>query len=139
MLLSKILKDCKKDIEFPKTAVDSRKVEKGDLFAVFTGSAELNRQYAEDAVRRGAAAVLTDDEALSMAYLIASPRQPISQASGTAAIICFLISAGSSKRGLSSVTIILSASFPARAPIFGRLVVSRLPPQPKTIQSFPSE
>ena len=52
MLLSKILKDCKKDIEFPKTAVDSRKVEKGDLFAVFTGSAELNRQYAEDAVRR---------------------------------------------------------------------------------------
>ena len=28
MLLSKILKDCKKDIEFPKTAVDSRKVEK---------------------------------------------------------------------------------------------------------------
>lgn len=62
MLLSKILKDCKKDIEFKKTAVDSRKVEKGDLFAVFTGSAELNRQYAEDAVRRGAAAVLTDDE-----------------------------------------------------------------------------
>ena len=43
MLLSKILKDCKKDIEFKKTAVDSRKVEKGDLFAVFTGSAELNR------------------------------------------------------------------------------------------------
>lgn len=34
MLLSKILKDCKKDIEFKKTAVDSRKVEKGDLFAV---------------------------------------------------------------------------------------------------------
>ena len=66
MLLSKILKDCKKDIEFPKTAVDSRKVEKGDLFAVFTGSAELNRQYAEDAVRRGAAAVLTDDEELSL-------------------------------------------------------------------------
>lgn len=66
MLLSKILKDCKKDIEFKKTAVDSRKVEKGDLFAVFTGSAELNRQYAEDAVRRGAAAVLTDDEELSL-------------------------------------------------------------------------
>lgn len=66
MLLSKILKDCKKDIEFKKTAVDSRKVEKGDLFAVFTGSAELNRQYAEDSVRRGAAAVLTDDEELSL-------------------------------------------------------------------------
>lgn len=30
------------------------------------GSAELNRQYAEDAVRRGAAAVLTDDEELSL-------------------------------------------------------------------------
>lgn len=66
MLLSKILKDCKKDIEFKKTAIDSRKVEKGDLFAIFTGSAELNRQYAEDAVRRGAAAVLTDDEELSL-------------------------------------------------------------------------
>ena len=71
MLLSKILKDCKKDIEFPKTAVDSRKVEKGDLFAVFTGSAELNRQYAEDAVRRGAAAVLTDDEELSLSVPVA--------------------------------------------------------------------
>ena len=41
-------------------------LEKGDLFAVFTGSAELNRQYAEDAVRRGAAAVLADDEELSL-------------------------------------------------------------------------
>ena len=64
MLLAKILKDSTKDIEFNKTAVDSRKVEKGDLFAVFTGSTELNRQYAEDAVRRGAAVILTDDEKL---------------------------------------------------------------------------
>ena len=66
MLLSKILKDCKKDIEFQKTAVDSRKVQKGDLFAVFTGSSSLNRQYAEDAVKRGAAVVLTDDSSLSV-------------------------------------------------------------------------
>ena len=54
------------NIEFEKTAVDSRKVEKGDLFAVFTGDAELNKKYAEDAVARGAAAVLTDDETLSL-------------------------------------------------------------------------
>ena len=66
MLLSKILKDCRKDIEFKKTAVDSRKVQKGDLFAVFTGSSSLNRQYAEDAVKRGAAVVLTDDSSLSV-------------------------------------------------------------------------
>ena len=66
MLLSKILKDCKKDIEFQKTAVDSRKVQKGDLFAVFTGSPALNRQYAEDAVKRGATVVLTDDSSLSV-------------------------------------------------------------------------
>lgn len=54
------------NIEFAKTAVDSRKVEKGDLFAVFTGDSDLNKKYAEDAVARGAAAVLTDDEMLSL-------------------------------------------------------------------------
>ena len=66
MLLSKILKSCDKDIDFNRTAVDSRKVQKGDLFAVFTGSSPLNRQYAEDAVKRGAAVVLTDDSSLSV-------------------------------------------------------------------------
>lgn len=54
------------NIEFVKTAVDSRKVGKGDLFAVFTGDSDLNKKYAEDAVARGAAAVLTDDETLSL-------------------------------------------------------------------------
>ena len=66
MLLSEILKNCDKDIDFNRTAVDSRKVQKGDLFAVFTGSSSLNRQYAEDAVKRGAAVVLTDDSSLSV-------------------------------------------------------------------------
>ena len=51
------LSEFSEDIEFEKTAVDSRKVEKGDLFAVFTGDAELNKKYAEDAVSRGAAAI----------------------------------------------------------------------------------
>lgn len=70
MLLSKILKSCDKDIDFNRTAVDSRKVQKGDLFAVFTGSSSLNRQYAEDAVKRGAAVVLTDDSSLSVSVPI---------------------------------------------------------------------
>ena len=66
MLLSDILENCDKDISFNRTAVDSRKVENGDMFAVFTGSTELNQKYAEDAIKRGAAVILTDDESLSL-------------------------------------------------------------------------
>lgn len=60
MYLSDII-EIEQNIEFFGTAVDSRKVEKDNLFAVFTGSSELNQKYADDAVSRGAAVILTDD------------------------------------------------------------------------------
>ena len=48
------------------------------------------------------------------------------------------IAAGSSERGLSSVTITASASRAATSPMIGRLPASRSPPQPKTTMSCPS-
>ena len=68
---------------------------------------------------------------------IASPRSPISIAPGAAARIAARIAAGSSLRGLSSVTITRSAFSAAIAPIIGRLPGSRSPPQPNTTTSLP--
>src|SRR5437588_1603512 len=64
--------------------------------------------------------------------LIASRRSPISTAPGAARRIAARMAAGSSLRGLSSVTITRSASRAAIAPIIGRLPASRSPPQPNT-------
>jgi hypothetical protein len=49
-----------------------------------------------------------------------------------AAPISRMISSGSSDRGLSLVTIWMSASSSAIRPMIGRLARSRSPPQPKT-------
>ena len=48
-----------------------------------------------------------------------------------------MMSLGRSDRGLSLVTTTMSACEIAAAPMRGRLVVSLLPPQPKTTQSRP--
>ena len=48
-----------------------------------------------------------------------------------------MIAAGSSLRGLSEVTTTTSLMRPATAPISGRLVRSRSPPQPNTVMSRP--
>jgi hypothetical protein len=48
----------------------------------------------------------------------------------------FAIAAGSSERALSVVTTTTSASSLATAPITGRFVASRSPPQPKTTISL---
>ena len=48
-----------------------------------------------------------------------------------------MIRSGSSLRGLSEVTITRSLSRAATAPISGRFVRSRSPPQPNTVMSRP--
>src|SRR5690606_31484509 len=68
---------------------------------------------------------------------IALRRSPISIAPGAAARMAARISAGTSERGLSSVTITTSASRVAISPIMGRLPRSRSPPQPKTTITRP--
>ena len=68
---------------------------------------------------------------------IASARSPISPAPGAAAIMAARIAAGSSLRGLSSVTMTRSAISAAIAPISGRLPASRSPPAPNTTTSRP--
>ena len=52
-------------------------------------------------------------------------------------LISSMIRAGSSERGLSDVTITRSLRRAATAPISGRLVRSRSPPQPKTVMTRP--
>ena len=54
------------------------------------------------------------------------------------ATISAMIASGSSERGLSEVTIAMSASSAAIRPMIGRLSRSRSPPQPKTQISLPS-
>ena len=68
---------------------------------------------------------------------IASARSPISTAPGAPARMARRMAAGSSERGLSSVTITRSAASAAILPISGRLPGSRSPPQPKTTVSRP--
>jgi len=51
---------------------------------------------------------------------------------GTPGKIASMIARGSSVRGLSLVTMARSASSATAAPIFGRFVGSRSPPQPNT-------
>ena len=59
-------------------------------------------------------------------------RSPISRAPGAPFRISARIAAGSSERGLSSVTMTTSAFSTAMRPMSGRLPRSRSPPQPKT-------
>ena len=56
---------------------------------------------------------------------------------GAPAMISARMAAGSSERGLSSVTMTISALSAAMRPISGRLPRSRSPPQPKTQTSLP--
>ena len=72
------------------------------------------------------------------AAAIALSRSPISRAPGHAASTAARIVAGSSLRGLSSVTIATSANRAAAAPISGRLPRSRSPPAPNTTCSRPA-
>src|SRR5262245_33014037 len=73
----------------------------------------------------------------AIAEAIASRRSPISIAPGAALRIAARMAAGSSLRGLSSVTITRSALATAISPIIGRLPASRSPPQPKTTTRRP--
>lgn len=59
MKLSEII-EVKDDIEFFGTAIDSRKVKSGDLFAIFTDDQEVNLTYIKDALDKGAVAILTN-------------------------------------------------------------------------------
>ena len=63
---------------------------------------------------------------------MAARRSPTSSAPGAAARMARRISAGSSERGLSSVTMARSAPSAAALPIRGRLARSRSPPAPNT-------
>ena len=74
------------------------------------------------------------------AWRIASARFSITSTSSwpiAPARIWAMMRSGDSRRGLSLVTTTRSASRQAIAPISGRLVASRLPPQPNTHQSLP--
>ena len=64
-------------------------------------------------------------------------RSPISIAPGAAARIAARISAAISVRGLSSVTMTMSASRVAISPMIGRLPRSRSPPAPNTTTTRP--
>src|SRR5260221_111479 len=68
----------------------------------------------------------------------AERRSPISSAPGQAARMAARMMSGCSLRGLSSVTMTLSARRCAIAPIIGRLPASRSPPQPKTTTRRPA-
>ena len=76
-------------------------------------------------------------QARRSAVRIATPRSPISSAFGAPLMTALRIVAGSSLRGLSSVTITRSAIASAASPISGRLPGSRSPPAPKTTMSLP--
>ena len=69
-------------------------------------------------------------EARCTAVRMASARSPISRAPGAPSMISARIAAGSSERGLSSVTMTASAFSTAIRPMSGRLPRSRSPPQP---------
>ncbi|MCY1301922.1 hypothetical protein D9M70_515590 [compost metagenome] len=71
------------------------------------------------------------------AVRIAWARSPISIAPLAAVMISARITSGISERGLSSVTIVTSASLVAISPMIGRLPLSRSPPQPKTTTTRP--
>mmetsp|Transcript_29188 Transcript_29188/g.56393 ORF Transcript_29188/g.56393 Transcript_29188/m.56393 type:complete len:328 (-) Transcript_29188:1838-2821(-) len=73
----------------------------------------------------------------STARRIASARSPTSVASGQPAITAARMVAGSSLRGLSSVTKTTSAFSAAACPIKGRLPASRSPPAPTMATSLP--
>src|SRR6185312_14092239 len=84
--------------------------------------------------------------ASATAWAMASRRSPISTISPPSAgptarapaSIAARMAAGSSERGLSSVTIRTSLRRAAASPIIGRLAVSRSPPQPSTVMIRPS-
>ena len=73
--------------------------------------------------------------AIALASAIASRLPATSIAQGAAAMIAARIFAGSSLRGLSSVTMTTSDRRVATAPISGRLPWSRSPPAPNTVMS----
>lgn len=82
MLLSELLKVAKintkiaQDIEILGLAVDSRKVQKGDLFAVFTDSEETNLKYANNAIENGAVVILTNEKSLQVSVPVLSVKHP---------------------------------------------------------------
>src|SRR6185369_3919207 len=76
--------------------------------------------------------------AIRIASAIASRRPPTSVAPGAPAMIAERMVAGSSPRGLSSVTMTTSDNRAATAPISGLLPWSRSPPAPNTVISRPS-
>lgn len=82
MLLSELLKAAKinvkieKDIEISGLAVDSRKVQAGNLFAVFTDSEETNLKYAMNAIENGAVAILTGDNTLNVNLPVFHAKNP---------------------------------------------------------------
>src|SRR5690606_29991641 len=71
--------------------------------------------------------------ASAMAARIAARRSPTSRAPGAPARTCWRIAAGSSPRGLSSVTITNSERAAATSPISARFPASRSPPAPNTV------
>src|SRR5918993_2844040 len=80
-----------------------------------------------------ASRMMSPSPAIRMASAMASRRPPISIAPGDPAMTSARIFAGSSPRGLSSVTMTTSDSRDAAAPISGRFPWSRSPPAPKTV------
>ena len=84
-------------------------------------------------------AITSASPAASMAIAGADGRRPDRRfrAPGAAARIAARIAAGSSERGLSSVTMTTSARRAAISPMIGRLPGSRSPPQPNTTTRRP--
>ena len=72
MLLSKLFPQSQKEVEIKHLILDSRLVEAGDLFFAFKGSQQDGRQYIEQALQKGALAIVYDPEDYQLASTIAN-------------------------------------------------------------------
>lgn len=82
MLLSELLKAAKinakieQNVEISGVAIDSRKVQQKNLFAVFTDCEETNVKYALNAIENGAVAILTGEKPLQVNVPVFSVKHP---------------------------------------------------------------
>ena len=118
------------DVVIEAITQDTRALVPGSLYVALRGERFDGHDFAVDAIARGAVALLVerllDLPGTSQVQVVDSERA------------LARIAAGTSLRGLSSVTITSSANSAAACPISTRLPVSRSPPAPNTITSRPS-
>lgn len=71
MLLTKLFPQVNKEVEINHLRIDSRLVQRGDLFFAFKGSQQDGRHYIEQALLKGALAIVYDPEDYQLASTIA--------------------------------------------------------------------